>query len=219
MRIANCELQMDRSTFVIRLQFVHLSFLRHLRVFRLLRHLLAGSRAAPCRGRSPSASASKLRITRCRIAGRKTRRTSSKLTLYRPLEQRPHLGGQRQRLRAARAAAPAQILVGDRHRERRLRDASPASAGRCSPARAARGSLRARAAATARSRAPSITLSGLTIDALRRAVDDRVQLLAAGIADDQLEEEAVELRFGQRIRAFLLDRVLRGHHEERLLRA
>ena len=32
-----------------------------------------------------------------------------------------------------------------------------------------------------------------------------------------LEQEPVELRFGERIRPFLLDRVLRGHHEERLL--
>ncbi len=60
-------------------------------------------------------------------------------------------------------------------------------------------------------------MSGSTISLARRAVDDRRQLLAAGVADDQLEEEAVELRLGQRVRAFLLDRVLRGHHEERLL--
>ena len=38
-----------------------------------------------------------------------------------------------------------------------------------------------------------------------------------GIVDDQLEEEAVELRLGKRIGAFLLDRVLRRHDEERLL--
>ena len=37
------------------------------------------------------------------------------------------------------------------------------------------------------------------------------------IADAQLEHEPVDLRFGQRIRAFLLDRVLRREHEERLL--
>ena len=33
----------------------------------------------------------------------------------------------------------------------------------------------------------------------------------------QLEEEAVELRLGQRVRALHLERVLRGEHEERLL--
>ena len=43
-----------------------------------------------------------------------------------------------------------------------------------------------------------------------------LQLVAAGVLHEQLEEEAVELRFGQRIGAFLLERILRGHHEERL---
>ena len=37
-----------------------------------------------------------------------------------------------------------------------------------------------------------------------------------GIVDAHLEEEAVELRLGQRIRALLLDRILRGEHHERL---
>ena len=38
-----------------------------------------------------------------------------------------------------------------------------------------------------------------------------------GIADLQLEHEAVHLRLGQRISAFLLDGILRGQHQERLL--
>ena len=63
-------------------------------------------------------------------------------------EQGPHLGGQGQRLRAAGAGAPAQILVGDRQRRAAPRDAWPASAARCSPARAGRGSLRGSASAT-----------------------------------------------------------------------
>jgi hypothetical protein len=50
----------------------------------------------------------------------------------------------------------------------------------------------------------------------RRAVQDGVVFLLARIADDEFEEETVELRFGQRIRAFLLDRVLRREHGERL---
>jgi hypothetical protein len=49
----------------------------------------------------------------------------------------------------------------------------------------------------------------------RRAVEDRVQLLVAGQRDAQLEEEAVELRLGQRVRPLHLDGVLRGQHEER----
>ena len=35
------------------------------------------------------------------------------------------------------------------------------------------------------------------------------------IADHDVEHEPIELRLGQRIRAFLFDRVLRGQHEER----
>jgi hypothetical protein len=49
------------------------------------------------------------------------------------------------------------------------------------------------------------------------AVEDRVQLFALGETHVQLEEEAVELRLGQRIRALALQRVLRGEHEERLV--
>ena len=43
------------------------------------------------------------------------------------------------------------------------------------------------------------------------------QLLAAAVLHEQLEEEAVELGLGQRVGALLLERVLRGHDEERLL--
>ena len=43
----------------------------------------------------------------------------------------------------------------------------------------------------------------------------RVQLLARGRFDAQLEQEAIELRLGQRVGALHLDRVLRRQHEER----
>jgi hypothetical protein len=49
-----------------------------------------------------------------------------------------------------------------------------------------------------------------------RAAQDLAQLLPVGVPDLELEEEAVELGLGQRVRALLLDRVLRRHHEERL---
>ena len=39
---------------------------------------------------------------------------------------------------------------------------------------------------------------------------------STGIIDPDVEHEPVELGLGQRIRPFLLDRVLRGQHEERL---
>ena len=43
---------------------------------------------------------------------------------------------------------------------------------------------------------------------------DRLLLGPAGVAHPKLEHEAVELRLGQRIGAFLLDRILGGQHEE-----
>ncbi len=42
---------------------------------------------------------------------------------------------------------------------------------------------------------------------------------ASAVLNDQLVEESVQLRFGQRIGSFLFQRVLRGHHEERAWRA
>ena len=41
-------------------------------------------------------------------------------------------------------------------------------------------------------------------------------LRLGGVADDELEEEAVELRLGQRVGALVLDGVLGGDHEERV---
>ena len=39
---------------------------------------------------------------------------------------------------------------------------------------------------------------------------------AVRIADDDLHHEAVHLRFGQRIGALLLQRILRGEHQKRI---
>ena len=49
------------------------------------------------------------------------------------------------------------------------------------------------------------------------AGEDFAEFSAAGIADDQFEKETVELRFRQRISAFLVNRILGGHDKERLL--
>ena len=40
-------------------------------------------------------------------------------------------------------------------------------------------------------------------------------MLRRRVVDVELEQEAVALRFGERVHALLLDRVLRGHHQER----
>ena len=53
----------------------------------------------------------------------------------------------------------------------------------------------------------------------RRGPHDLDLLVLRQVVDHDLEHEAVELRFGQRVRAFLLDRVLRREDEERLRRA
>ena len=63
----------------------------------------------------------------------------------------------------------------------------------------------------------SITWLELHLFALNGPLDDAVQLVAAGVGHQNLHQEAVELRFGKRIGAFHLDRILRGHHEEREL--
>ncbi len=49
----------------------------------------------------------------------------------------------------------------------------------------------------------------------RRRGDDRLFFLLRGIIHAQLEHEAIELRFRQRIRPFLLDGILRRKHEKR----
>ena len=45
---------------------------------------------------------------------------------------------------------------------------------------------------------------------------DYFQLFVGGeVIENRVEQESIELRFGQRIGAFEFDRVLRGQHEER----
>src|SRR5689334_579064 len=48
----------------------------------------------------------------------------------------------------------------------------------------------------------------------RGAAENGDLLLFFRVADANVEQESVELRFGKRIGAFLLDRVLRRQHEE-----
>ena len=50
-----------------------------------------------------------------------------------------------------------------------------------------------------------------------RRRQDPPLLFRRRIVDHDVEHEAIELRLGQRIRAFLLDRVLRREHEQRPL--
>ena len=50
----------------------------------------------------------------------------------------------------------------------------------------------------------------------RHALDDDELFGRRGVSDQYLQHEPVDLRFGQRVGAFGLDRVLRRHHQERL---
>ena len=63
---------------------------------------------------------------------------------------------------------------------------------------------------------PLSTLVNLDRLVARRHVEDALLLVEARIIDLDVEHEAVELGLGQRIGAFLLDRVLRGDDEERI---
>ena len=49
------------------------------------------------------------------------------------------------------------------------------------------------------------------------AFHDARQLGVRRVGHDDLHQEPVELRFGQRIRAFHFDRILRRHHQKRRL--
>ena len=49
----------------------------------------------------------------------------------------------------------------------------------------------------------------------RHQIEDLPLFRARRIADLELEHETIDLRFGQRIRAFLFDGILRGQHQER----
>ena len=77
------------------------------------------------------------------------------------------------------------------------------------------------AAELARPRARSSSRVGDRLEVFGRdrarvlRVEDRELGVAVGIADAQPQQEPVELRFGQRVRAFELDRVLRRDDEER----
>ncbi len=62
---------------------------------------------------------------------------------------------------------------------------------------------------------PGQNLAYLQVHVGRRGLGDLQFLVRLGVADADVEHEAVELRLGQRIGALLLDGVLRGQHEER----
>ena len=130
--------------------------------------------------------------------------------------QRVNLARQHERLRGARTRAVADVALHERRRVRRF------------GVRAEREPNRVRLHGLG-NRHRSRDLAHLEdfrtvghaghrrVDRLRRPINDLVHRLFGRVHHLQLEEEAVELGFGQRIRALHLERVLRREHEEWLL--
>ena len=161
---------------------------------------------------SPSARAAKVSAMRCLRTGsaRATHIIDGRRET--PFQQRAGAHRQHQRLAGARARTPGDQLAdvaafgtgtgGAHEAENGLDDGfadrqTPHEALRRDQILAVHGRLRAR-------------LLGAG-----RLEQDAALGLAVGIVDVDLHQEAVELRFGQRIGAFLLQRVLGGEHVER----
>ena len=129
------------------------------------------------------------------------------------VDQRAGAGGEHQRLRGARARSPADAAWSAPGRLRR--DARRAR-DRGSPRRRARRSARgARGAAPPSGPRRSSPASAFASRVAGRLDQDAALGRAVGIADVDLQQEAVELRLGQRIGALLLERVLRRQNVER----
>ena len=178
---------------------------------RMLRH----SRSITSAIVVPSARAEKLSAMRWRSTGWASATTSSTRGREAAVDQRARAHRQHEGLAGARAGAPGDEIAQARHRRRR-RAAPRAPACRiASTTFSPTGRRRTMACASIRS-------SGVQTGCDRRFLAEgggEQHLLfgfAVGIADIDLQQEAVELRFGQRIGAFLLQRVLRRQHMEGL---
>ena len=127
------------------------------------------------------------------------------------LEQRARLGSRRHRQRSARARAVCQLLR--RTRSSRMRSIDET---RDVPDHDVRQMHAAHQLRELRELAPieHAVYSGVLADLA--VGDDPLQRSYIAAQHLQLEEEAIELRLGQRIGPLQLDRVLRRQHEERI---
>ena len=129
--------------------------------------------------------------------------------------QRARLRAEHQILRRAHAGAERHELLHRLGRLLRLRPARPHDAQRVAHHRL--GHRHAPHQPLERDQVVAVHRPlEMRIDDRRRRPHDVELLVFRRVLDDDVEHEAVELRFGQRIRALELDRVLRGEHEERL---
>ena len=135
-----------------------------------------------------------------------------------PVHQRARLAAEDEMLRRARAGAVGDPLLDEvrrlRARPARAREAHRVSRHRLGD-RHASHELLERDDVLAGHR----VLEAMVLHRRRRRRDLRLRLIFGQVVHDDVEHEPVELRFGQRIRALELDRVLRREDEERLLRA
>ena len=164
----------------------------------------------------PAASAWKFTTIRCRSTGERHRVEVLEVGHRPAVHRRARLRPEHQVLRRPAARRP-------RPRTPSRSSGASASAGRVIRASFTAACTTTRGAGTRRtspisssSSSPDSTGSSAVAARPRRPLDDLLLLLARRVLDVQLEHEPVELRLGQRIRPFLLDRVLRGQHEERL---
>ena len=114
-----------------------------------------------------------------------------------------------------RPIAPTAARSRARDRPRRRTAASrargaPRSRSTFSAATTSRTSSRARSICS-----PVATAVDLRLVARRRLRQNRALVRRARVVDHHVQHEAIELRFRQRIGAFLLDRILRRQHEQR----
>ena len=134
---------------------------------------------------------------------------------------------------AARRSARAPCRRGrDTARRGRWRRTAPTSSptGACEPSAGWCGRASAHSAAPDRRSAraapgagtppdpaPVVSAGIVRMGYRRRRAHDLELFVSGGCPDDDVEHEAIELGFGQRIGALELNRVLRREHEERLL--
>ena len=162
----------------------------------------------------PSAWASKFKMMRWRSTAGAISRISSMLRLQTAAHERQHASAFDQRLGAARRTAIANVFVGERVSAGRagLRGHDQVN-GEILHVRGDQNFAAGGAQLQNRFAVHHLFERGLV--AMNGALDDAVQILARRIGHQDLHQEAVELGFGQRIGAFHLDGILRGHHEER----
>ncbi len=134
-----------------------------------------------------------------------------------PVHQRARLAAEDQRLRGAEPGAPLHPFLDELERAAAVRAATRPPAGPRSARPPRRRAPAAPAAGTRGCRGRSSTRSGVRLHRARRLRHDPHFVVFAQVGHDDVEHEAIELRLGQRIGAFELDRVLRRQHEERPL--